>query len=103
MIGWPSTLLVGIVIGLFYRRLILASLIAFVGTGLAWMLMALIPSIWSPSWLMAAKLIQISELSSDYAILLFILTGIIGGLLGLLGAASMVLISNLVDRKETFS
>lgn len=102
-IGWPSTLLAGILVGLLYRTSGKAFAISFFGTGCAWMLLALVPSLWSATWLLANKLIQITGLPSSYGFLVFIFTGIIGGILGGLGAANTVIISNLISEKEKLS
>jgi hypothetical protein len=103
LVGWPSTFLAGLIVGMFYRTPGRAFIVAFLGTGCAWMFLALVSSLWSPSWLLTDKLIQITGLPSSYGFLMFIFTGIIGGILGGLGAANVVIISNLISKKEKLS
>ncbi len=85
LIGWPSALVAGIVVGFVFsvqKKLFRAG---FAGAGLAWFLLALVPAIGAPGWLFAGKLVQITFLPSQFAILIFLLTGIVGGILGGLG------------------
>ena len=103
LVGWPSTLLAGLLVGFFYINTVRAFMVAFLSTGCAWMLLALVPTLWSPTWLLSEKLIQIAELSTSYGFLMFIFTGIIGGILGGLGAVNTVIISNLISKKEKLS
>ncbi len=103
IIGWPSTLVAGVAAGFCFRKALRAFLITLLATGCAWMLMALIPALWSSTWLLASKLVQIPGLSSDFAFLMFLITAITGGLLGGLGASNTVILRRLFSNLLTLS
>ena len=101
LIGWPSALVAGVLAGLCFRKASPAFWIGALGVGSAWLLMTIVPGIWSPTVKLAGKLVLVLGLSANFSFLMFLLTVIVGGILGGLGAANAVLACNIITKRSS--
>jgi hypothetical protein len=100
LIDWPSALFAGILTGVCLRKASPTFWIGFGGVGAAWLLMTLVPAIWASTVKLAEKLVQVPGLSAPFAFLMFLLTGLVGGILGGLGAANAAAIYNIIIKRK---
>ena len=100
LIGWPSALVAGVLAGLCLRKASTAFWIGFFAVGAAWLIMSIAPGLWFPTVKLTAKLVQVLGLSANFAFLMFLLTGLIGGILGGFGAANAATACNIFIKRS---
>ena len=103
IIGWLSALIAGVCAGLYFRKSSKAFWIGFLGVGTAWLLIVFGPAIWIPTVELAGKLVQVFGFSAEFFFLMFLLTALLGGIIGGLGAVNGVMVCRIISKKKSLN